>query len=434
MNSRHLNLVLLAVTIGLLGTIVVLVSWLKDGQIPPEPLERTNFIANTVTQITVKKFNATNLLEALASRTLGWRAIESTNYLVYIHNLRSIGCPEETIRDIIIADIAKLFAQRRAAIRAQAPPLEFWRTLKEGEVYGDNPETRSQLKALTDEEHKWVTSLLGADYDSEIAKFNTEDHAGDSIYNFLPPEKRSQVLALVHSYEEMERQIQGRSGGILLASDEQQLRDLEQQKQEALSKILDPEEMLAYDLHLSPLANELRYELNGFSPTAQEFQEIYGLRKTYNQVLDSSFDSNDKTPPYLKEQAFQNAESALDAATQKVLGNERFKEYSRARDADYQALLKLSDRLELPGTVPDQVYNMKLEAERQKQRVEANAQLTAEQRQQALLGIAQETQRSLSQVMGEKVYNEYRKSGGEWVDDLGFSLNESEVLLPEPVP
>jgi hypothetical protein len=34
-----------------------------------------------------------------------WSQIESTNYTTYISNLRAIGCPEQTIRDIIVADV-----------------------------------------------------------------------------------------------------------------------------------------------------------------------------------------------------------------------------------------------------------------------------------------------------------------------------------------
>src|SRR5262245_45431219 len=36
-----------------------------------------------------------------------WSDLESTDYHQYIANLRAIGCPEQTIRDIIIADINK---------------------------------------------------------------------------------------------------------------------------------------------------------------------------------------------------------------------------------------------------------------------------------------------------------------------------------------
>src|ERR1044071_6397664 len=81
--------------------------------------------STTVTQLMVRKIGASNLLAALGNRPLSWAAIESTNYVIYIQNLRNFGCPEETIRDIIITDIGNLYAKKRAALRAQYPPAPF---------------------------------------------------------------------------------------------------------------------------------------------------------------------------------------------------------------------------------------------------------------------------------------------------------------------
>src|SRR5690242_7331814 len=43
-----------------------------------------------------------------------WREVESEDYPTYVANLRDIGCPEQTIRDIIIADVNALYGQKRA--------------------------------------------------------------------------------------------------------------------------------------------------------------------------------------------------------------------------------------------------------------------------------------------------------------------------------
>src|SRR5438045_4083586 len=50
----------------------------------------------------------------LRHQFLSWSHVESPDYAVYIANLRSIGCPEQTIRDIIIADVNALYARRKA--------------------------------------------------------------------------------------------------------------------------------------------------------------------------------------------------------------------------------------------------------------------------------------------------------------------------------
>lgn len=42
-----------------------------------------------------------------------WRQIESTDYRTYVANLRAIDCPEQTIADIIRADVHGLYLQKR---------------------------------------------------------------------------------------------------------------------------------------------------------------------------------------------------------------------------------------------------------------------------------------------------------------------------------
>ena len=37
-----------------------------------------------------------------------WESVEAADYREYIKNFRNIDCPEETIHDIILADVNKL--------------------------------------------------------------------------------------------------------------------------------------------------------------------------------------------------------------------------------------------------------------------------------------------------------------------------------------
>src|SRR5687767_3763335 len=49
----------------------------------------------------------------ITGQSVDWCMVESEDYVSYIANLRAIGCTEETIRDLIIADVNKLFEDRR---------------------------------------------------------------------------------------------------------------------------------------------------------------------------------------------------------------------------------------------------------------------------------------------------------------------------------
>ena len=91
-----------------------------------------------------------------------WSQLESEDYAQYLANLRGIGCPEETARDILRADVAELF---RLRLKALIQPLhaQYWALLTKG--HGDqNPvieETIKQIKALETERQELLTDLLG---------------------------------------------------------------------------------------------------------------------------------------------------------------------------------------------------------------------------------------------------------------------------------
>src|SRR5207249_7992554 len=56
-----------------------------------------------------------------------WHEIESSDYPTYISNLREIGCPEQTIRDIIIADVNALYSLKRAT-NLVTSEQQWWRS------------------------------------------------------------------------------------------------------------------------------------------------------------------------------------------------------------------------------------------------------------------------------------------------------------------
>jgi hypothetical protein len=79
-----------------------------------------------------------------------WSQLESTDYHTYIANLRAIGCPKQTIQDIIVADVDSLYALRRAQLQ-QGPAVQV-----------DQRKSQAQLQQLRNEEVGVLQALLGA--------------------------------------------------------------------------------------------------------------------------------------------------------------------------------------------------------------------------------------------------------------------------------
>jgi hypothetical protein len=431
MNSRPVNLVLLALNLGLLGTIGYMAYLMRLDTESPTATLKNRVITNTVTQIAVRKVYPTNFLASLGKLPISWNAIESTNYHVYIANLRAIDCPEETIRDIIVTDVAKLYARRRAAVRAQGQPYRFWQTGGAWENGSSaNPAMRQQFQELEKEERALVRELLGVDVQTELAKFWNADDEQERMYGFLPEGKRQKVQELQARYDELEQDVYANSKGVMLDQDQEQLKRIQRQKEAELAAVLSPKELEEYELRNSATANSLRSQMSGFEPTEDEFRKVFRLQKEFDQEFNQAFDSTDENQVEVKAKAQQEAQDALNAEIKKTLGDTRYNEWVRAQDGDYKALLQVAERFEIPKETAARVYDMKQDAEQQKQKIDGDPNLTEEQRNNALAAIAKETQKSIAGVMGDKVFKAYQQTGGQWLQNLA----QSSAPPPPPEP
>lgn len=437
-------MVLLGLNIALLAVILYLVYLIKIGPHPVRYITKPHYVTNTVQQIAVRKVNATNLLSALAGR-LNWSGIESTNYVTYISNLRAFGCPEETIKDIILTDIAKAYARRKAQIQTQSGAFRFWQTSETGAL-GEvsDPRVSEQLARLDREQRELVRELLDVDFDLEMAKYSSGQDYQQMAYSFLNPEKRQQVDDVQAKFDELEQQIYERSKGFLLDADQEALRQLQKQREAELARVLSTEELEEYHLRMSPTATTLRAQMHGFNPSEEEFRKVFRLQKTFDDQF-SAFDLTDPGQAEAHAVAQERAQQALDEELRKTLGPDRFSEYQRAQDADYKALVQFGERFDVAPNVANRVYDMKLQAEQQKLRLESDPNLTPEQRAQTLAAIARETERSVAQLMGganSQLWQAYQRTGSQWIRGLGESdfvmqveaQQQPEVVPPPPLP
>ena len=419
---------LVAVIFGLLGVIGYMVYLLQDrGPGSTRYLSKTRVVTNTQTQIAVRKINATNLLAAIANRPASWAALESTNYYTYIANLRAFGCPEETVKDIILTDIAKVYARKRAELRRQGQPYRYWSPSLTDSIA--DPKLQRRLAELDREQRNLVRSLLGVDMQVELAKY-WEDEYDPAAYDFLPAEKRDQLLALKSKYDEMEQEIYARAQGIMLEQDEQELRLLEQQRQVELASLLSPQELEEYELRHSYVSENLRNQLSGFEPNEEEFRRLFRLQKDFEDQINRALpESSDEVQAEIRARAQEEGQRALQDEMRKVLGDERFGEWQRSQDPDYKALVQIADRYNLPTETSQRIYNYKVQAEQQKLQVESNPNLSEEQRQAALHGIAEETDAWVKKTMGP-VYGSYVKVAGQWIQSL--SEPNMQVAIEQP--
>lgn len=231
---------------------------------------------------------------------LAWAALESTNYFSYVENLRSIGCPEETIHDIIRADLHKLFSRSRTALLDGARPTQ----------------ERGAEEAV-------LQALFG---DRWWADDPMEPGAEEQNLSDLPPEKRGRLQTLGSTFDATEKAITERLLQSNFSSEElNQLREARKQRQEALEQLLTREELEAYQLRGSKVAPEFQQALAGLSLDRQTVLSVYRLREAFEVQYGSEIESVEES--YLEARA--RAKEQLDGEFFKLLGEDGFSQFQQ---------------------------------------------------------------------------------------------------------
>lgn len=366
----------------------------------------------TVTQI------VTNTL----SQKFDWNAVESDDYKKYIANLRAIGCPEETIRDIITADVNKLYESRRKALAGPPKKFEFWKSGVMVMGAANDPGRIEKERALNVEKRALLTELLGSAPDEKLDLLASTANQLEALFDFLPTDKRNKVFEAMQDLQtKMQKAMKGGS------PDPDDLRKLMKESEATLTVLLTPQELLDYNLRFSITANTMRMQFAGFEPTEQEFLEIYQRRKAYDDEFGGGFGG----PLNLKgeeKQRQQAAEKNLEDQVKNLLGSDRYTDYTRAKDYTFQAMYRVADREGLGKEAAVKVYGMKKAAEDQAKQLRNDQNLPVDQRTAALRAIRDETERSVKSVFGEKGFTNYERNGGTfWLKGIA-----PDAAVPKP--
>src|SRR5581483_11295145 len=128
MNAKAVIILSLLLNVGLLGAVGYLVKRapaIGDAPVAADTAaNKTGSPGKTVTVASERK-STSHTITNTVTKTVDWRSVESEDYKKYIANLRATGCPEETIRDIIVAVVNKPFESRKHALKAGKKKYEF---------------------------------------------------------------------------------------------------------------------------------------------------------------------------------------------------------------------------------------------------------------------------------------------------------------------
>ena len=368
------------------------------------PKLKTQIVVQTVTNTAVQKID--------------WRMVESADYRQYITNLRAIGCPDETIRDLITADVTKLYEARFKALRpGSTNKYEYW---KPGMAMFKELADESQVEkrqALSREKRALLTELLGSAPEEKpdmMAMFGG-GNPFERMLEFLPSGKQTQAMEIEQKFAA--KLMKSMDGGFGDTDSMKNMLKVQREKEAELAKVLTPQELEDYNLRMSQTANMMRFQLTSFDPSEQEYRDVFKVKKKFDD--DFGFAGVPPTDKAEREK-FDAAKKDLETQLKQTLGDARYADYERAQDYVYQGLFRFTEKQQLSREAANKVYDMKKVAEEQAKKIRNDTALSSEQRNAALASIRAETETAVTGVLGAPGYEAFKKAtpASGWIRQL----------------
>ena len=340
----------------------------------------------------------------LRRQFFSWQEVESSDYRSFVANLRDIGCPEQTIRDIIIADVNALYARKRATDPdIVTPEHQWWRTVPDTNAL---TAAAARIRELEEERRGLLTSLLGSDWETgDQISLPRPSRPGlnldGPILGTLPTDIKQELQEIaaraqdrLEEYTEAQRQ----AGKPLEPSE---LARLQQQTRQELAGVLTPPQIEEYLLRYSQNAGSLRTELGGlkyFDSSQDEFRAMFQATDSIDLQLQLLANATDTSSVQLREALLAQRENALKLA----LGKDRYEHYRLLHDPVYRDAFATAQQAGDPNAALT-LYEINQTTAQELTRIRANTNFSSEQLAIELKKAELEQLKALAQALGQEV-------------------------------
>lgn len=363
-----------------------------------------------------------------------WTAFASRDLPTLVANLRAAGFSPLMIRTIVGAQIETRFRDRMNALIGTVAETPFWKpdpmgTLSNSKLYAEYSQIYRERSAL-------MRQLLGSD---ALADSATEVTAAQRRqFGDMPKNKIDLVQRIADDYAEMTSQVQAGSQGIILPADREKMALLTREKRADLAAILTPEELEGYEMRTSPVTSRLRQAMTLMDASEEEFRTIFRAQQPLVDILFPTGGAIGADAAQQRTAAQKTLAETLKAA----LGEQRYTDYLRSNDYEYQNLVRIAQRDNVPADRINAVYSLRDTVAKESARIYDDKQLGPEEKRVALATLGQSIKSQIFGTLGQTAGTAFMQSAQwataperGWVVRLGpdGQLN-SFMSLPPPTP
>lgn len=275
---------------------------------------------------------------------------------------------------------------------------------------GRTPEIERQIAQLEAAVHAELVALFPGVSDQAVVTAPDQDRSvAGPAYDFLPGERRELLSKIERDYDEMIREAELAVAGFELPSDREKIELLKAEKERDLTAALTPQERAELELRASPLAEGLQELARSAAVSEDEYRKLFALAKSrHDQEASADVETAER----------QAVEYQRQIAA--VLGEERYRNYTRQLDPDYSALKNAAERFQVPLAKVDGLYAQRDKIAQEAHRLGADATLDAEQRRAAGAQLAEQLRRAVTSAFAAEpeAASAYLSSNLQWLGEL----------------
>lgn len=326
-----------------------------------------------------------------------WRVLDTPDLKLLVTRLRQAGYPGDVIRAIISARVEEQLTERVKTAFAKARPAELWKPRQFG------PELVNELQALNRERGRLVRSLVP----DELAASAEASAEQRRQFGNLPAAKIEALRRIQDDYTDMEGELRASFQNIILPEDREKLALLQREKRADLATVLSAEELAEYEMRASRVTRELRSAMTLMNASEAEFRAVFAAYQPHEDVLypsDMAF-----TPDLTRRR--QDVLTQVMADAKQALGPERFSEFERAADREFQQMRRLTVQGNLPAENAVQAYTLRAQIAAESARIAEAKDLSEDQKRASLKTLAQNARVQFTTLLGKDSY----ANGAQWL-------------------
>lgn len=328
--------------------------------------------------------------------------------------LRDAGLPDEIVRNVVASVIWSRQSARMKALQPKPDPDKpWWKNDENNQWFGGmSREQRAEMRRLQRETTDEITRVLGPSKDTDGWNWQ------DTRLSFLPEEKRNAFQEIEQDYQDLLQEVQHEMSGFALPSDTEKIRFLKEEQKRDLAALLTPAELADYELRMSRTAQQLRWKMTRFDATEDEYRKVFALQKAFDDSQNTDAYGNPVSQGPDDWEKRREAEKNLADQIKEALGAERYADYARAQNHEYQQLQSVAKRLSLPPETAGTVFNLRYEVAAESKRIADNKDIDYDQKMRLLADLGNRTREQVRASLGDEASGVYLKSGMNWLANV----------------